>query len=130
MDLHVPVTLLYGGLTGLLVTLLGFNVSLLRLTKRIGYSQPVPPELQRTFRAHGNAAEWVPLGVVLLLMLELSGRVTRLPLHLLGGTLFLARALHAVGMLTRWRVSAVGATLNYLVLVVMAVLAVWFRFLP
>lgn len=127
MNVHVPVTLLYGGLCALLVTLLGFHVSLLRFTKQIRFSQPVPTELQRTWRAHGNAAEWVPLGIVLLLVLELSGRLPRFPLHLLGGTFFLARAIHALGMLTRWRVSIVGATLNYVVLVVMSVLAVWFR---
>ena len=128
MNVNVPVTLLYGGLCALLITLLGFHVSLLRVTKQIRFSQPVPKELQRTWRAHGNAAEWVPLGIVMLLVLELTGRVQRLPLHLLGGAFLLARALHAAGMLTRWRVSAVGSTLNYLVLVVMALMAVWLHF--
>jgi hypothetical protein len=126
--MNLPVTLLYGGLTGLLLTLLGLNVSLRRLSGRVRSSQPVPPELWRPWRAHGNAAEWIPLGLVLLLALELSGRVGRFPLHLLGGTFLLARALHAAGLLTRWRLSTLGATLNYLVLAVMAGLALWLRF--
>jgi uncharacterized membrane protein YecN with MAPEG domain len=126
--MNVPVTLLYGGLTALLVTLLGLNVSLKRLQGKVRPSQPIPPELHRAWRAHGNAAEWIPLGLVLLLTLELTGRVPRFPLHLLGGTFFLARALHAASRLTSLRSGTLGAGLNYLVLVVMAVLALWFRF--
>jgi uncharacterized protein len=126
--MNVPVTLLYGGLTALLATMLGLNVTMLRARRRVGASQPIPPELIRPWRAHGNAAEWIPLGIVLLLTLELSGRIPRAPLHLLGGTFLLARLLHAAGLLTRWRVGTLGAGLNYLVLAVMAVLALWFRF--
>jgi uncharacterized membrane protein YecN with MAPEG domain len=125
--MNLPVTLLYGGLTALLVTLLGLNVTRLRFSRKAGLKPPLPPELIRPWRAHGNAAEWVPLGLVLLLMLELSGRVPRFQLHLLGGSFLLARGLHAVGLLTRWRVSTLGAGLNYLVLLVMALLALGLR---
>jgi uncharacterized membrane protein YecN with MAPEG domain len=126
--MNVPVTLLYGGLTALLVTLLGLNVSLRRLKWKTRSSQPVPTELYRHWRAHGNAAEWIPLGLVLLLVLELSGRMARFPLHLLGGTFFLGRTLHAVGFLGRSRMSMAGAVINYGVLLLMALLALWFRF--
>jgi uncharacterized membrane protein YecN with MAPEG domain len=126
--MNVPVTLLYGSLTALLVILLGLNVTRLRMEEGVGSSQPIPPEWRRPWRAHGNAAEWIPLGIVLLLMLELTGRVPRFHLHLLGGSFLLARVLHATGLLTRWRVGALGAGLNYLVLAVMALLALWFRF--
>ena len=126
--MNIPVTLLYGGLTGLLVTLLGLNVTWHRTKEKVRATPPPAPGLMRPWRAHGNAAEWVPLGIVLLLALELSGRVPRFPLHLLGGSFFLARVLHATGLLTRWRVGTIGAALNYTVLLVMAVLAVWFRF--
>jgi uncharacterized membrane protein YecN with MAPEG domain len=126
--MNVPVTLLYGGLTALLVTLLGVNVSLRRLMWKVPSGQPVPAELHRHWRAHGNAAEWIPLGLILLLVLELSGRIPRFPLHLLGGTLFLGRTFHAAGFLTRWPLRAAGAGITYAVLLVMAVLAVQFRF--
>ena len=124
----VPVTLLYGGLNALLVTLLGLNVSRLRGALGVGVGTPLPEELVRPSRAHGNAAEWVPLGLVLLLVLELSGAGTRFTLHLAGGTLLLGRALHAAGFLGKSKLSTVGATLTYLVLLAMSVWAIVVRF--
>ena len=85
MPLAIPVTLLYGGLSVLLVTLLGVNVSRLRGTA-VGVYTPLPAGLVRAVRAHGNAAEWVPLGIFLLLLLELSAAGSRFTLHLLGGS--------------------------------------------
>ena len=124
----VPVTLLYGGLNALLVTLLGMNVSRLRGAHGVGVGTPVPAEMVRPMRAHGNATEWVPLGLLLLLVLELSGAGSRFTLHLAGGTLLLGRALHAAGFLGKNKLSTVGATLTYLVLLAMAVWAIVVRF--
>ena len=120
MPTAIPVTLLYAGLTGLLVLLLGLNVSRAR-GRTVGVTTPLPPELVRPVRAHGNAAEWVPLGLVLLLALELSGTAGSGTLHLLGGGLFLGRLLHAAGVLGRTKLSLAGATLNYLVVAVLGV---------
>ena len=78
-----------------------------------------PKQLIRPIRAHGNAAEWIPLGIVLLAILELS-HVSSLSLHVLGGTLLGARVLHAVGALGKNHATTIGATLNYLVLGAMA----------
>jgi len=128
MPLSIPVTLLYGGLNALLVTLLGANVSRARGTARVGLTTPLPPELVRPVRAHGNAAEWVPLGLLLLLVLELSGAGSRFTLHALGGTFLLARLLHAAGVLGRSKLSAAGAGLNYLLLLVMSIWAIASRF--
>jgi uncharacterized membrane protein YecN with MAPEG domain len=86
----------------------------------------LPAALVRPVRAHGNAAEWVPLG--LLLLLELSGAAGTFALHLLGGCLFLGRVLHAGGLYGRSRISIAGATLTYLVLLVMSAWAVVARF--
>ena len=119
MHLAIPVTLLYGGLCTLLVTLLGLNVSRLRGTT-VGVGATLPAELVRPVRAHGNATEWVPLGLLLLLVLELSGAAGTFALHLLGGSLFLGRVLHAAGLYGRNRLSIAGATLTYLVLLVMS----------
>jgi len=124
----VPVTLLYGGLNALLITLLGMNVSRLRGAHGVGIETPVPAELIRPLRAHGNAIEWVPLGLLLLLALELSGAGTRFTLHLCGGTLLLGRALHAAGFLGKNKLSMVGAALTYLVLIAMSIWAIAVRF--
>jgi len=119
MPVAIPATLLYGGLLALLLTALGADVSRRRAGAAVGVGSPLPPELVRPVRAHGNAAEWVPLGLLLLLVLELSGRPSTFAVHLLGGTLLLARLLHAAGVYGRNKLSTVGAGLTYLVLVVM-----------
>jgi uncharacterized membrane protein YecN with MAPEG domain len=128
MPVPVPVTLLYGGLNALLITILGMLVSKARAAADVGVETPVPKEMIRTVRAHGNAAEWVPLGLVLLLAIELSGAGTRFTLHLAGGTLLLGRVLHAVGFLGKNKLSVVGAALTYLVLAAMSVWAISVRF--
>ena len=123
----VPITLLYGGLTALLVTLLGVNVSRLRLVLKAG-PRDVPPEMVRPIRAHGNSAEWAALGLLLLLVLELSGAAGSTVLHLFGGFFLLGRALHAYGIYARSLMHMVGATINYLVLLAMSGWAIWFHF--
>ncbi len=127
MGTPVPVTLLYGGLNALLVTLLGVYVSLLRLKLRKYVGKELPRELVFPVRAHGNAAEWIPLGIVLLALLELSG-AGGTALHVLGGSFLLARVIHASGILGKSFVSTAGATLNYVVMAVMSGWAIWLHF--
>ena len=127
MAIPVPITLLYGGLTALLVTLLGANVSSLRLLLKAG-PRDLPPELVRPVRAHGNSAEWAALGLLLLLVLELSRAAGSTVLHLFGGLFFLGRAFHAYGIYGRSALHMVGALINYLVLLGMSAWAIWFHF--
>jgi len=118
MTAAIPATLLYGGLSALLLLALGLNVSRQRGVVKAGLGA-VPPELVRPVRAHGNSAEWMPVGLLLLLALELSGGPGRFALHLLGGSFFLARLLHAAGVLGRTKLSVAGASLTYLLILVM-----------
>ena len=124
----LPATLLYGGFTFLLVTLLGANVSRLRFAHKAYVGDPLPPELVRPVRAHGNAAEWAAIGIVLLLLLESSGAGGRFTLHLLGGSFFLGRVLHAFGVYARSPVQRAGVVINYLVLLAMSLCAIGQRF--
>jgi hypothetical protein len=113
MTMPIPVTGLYASLTFLLVGCLGANVSRMRgVTKAAFTTSPLPEAAFRAQRAHGNATEWVPLLVIMLGVLELSG-LSSMTLHLLGGTVFFARVLHAAGVLMKKPVSVVGATLTY-----------------
>ena len=57
--------------------------------------------LQRKVRAHGNFTEYVPLGLLLILALELMQGQSWL-LWLLGGTLTLARIAHAYGVINTY----------------------------
>lgn len=122
----IPVTLLYTGFSGILLMGLGLNVSRLR-GKGVGPGAPLPAELVRPVRAHGNAAEWMPMGLLLLLVLELSGAGSRFTLHCLGGTFLLGRVCHAVGLYRRNALATIGASLTYLLLLVMGVWAVALR---
>jgi drug/metabolite transporter (DMT)-like permease len=63
-----PVTALYAGLLGLLVLILSYRVSRLRLTYRVGTGDGGHDDLGRAIRVQGNAMEYVPLGLVLLLL--------------------------------------------------------------
>ncbi|CAN5355877.1 MAPEG family protein [soil metagenome] len=50
-------------------------------------------------RAFGNASEYMPIALVALILLALSGYPTW-SIHLIGGAFFVGRILHAWGMLT------------------------------
>jgi hypothetical protein len=125
----VPVTLLYGGLSVLLLNLLGLWVSAVR-NKHKAFVGNNPPEIVGAVRAHGNAAEWIPAALVLLLVLELSG-LPSLWLHVLGGAFVLGRLFHGIGLNAKapW-MSTVGATINYIVVAAMSLWAIVLHFVP
>jgi uncharacterized membrane protein YecN with MAPEG domain len=108
------VTLLYGGLLTLLVATLGINVTRVRLKLQVGADGAPPKPLFFAIRAHGNAVEWTPALVVMLLVLELSGAPS-LWLHVAGGVLLLGRVLHGLGFVTRLKTSVPGIMLTWVV---------------
>jgi uncharacterized membrane protein YecN with MAPEG domain len=108
------VTLLYGSLLTLLVTTLGMNVTRVRIKLQVGADGVPPKPLFFAIRAHGNAVEWTPVLVVMLLVLELSGAPS-LWLHVAGGVLLLGRVLHALGFVTKLKTSVPGIALTWVV---------------
>jgi uncharacterized membrane protein YecN with MAPEG domain len=126
-NMPVPVTLLYGALNALLTTLLGSAVSLRRLKTRVFVGDAPTGTMLRMVRAHGNNAEWAPLGILLLLLLELS-HAPSLPLHLFGGLLLFTRAVHALGMVGRLRTGVPNSFLHYGLFATMSLYALWLRF--
>ncbi len=119
-----PITSLYGALSGLLLLTLAGTVIARRHSARIGLGDGGDAVLARRIRAHGNAAETLPLGLLLLLLLELGG--TAGPwLHGFGAALLLGRLLHAWGLSGSGGVSFgryYGMLLTLLVLAGMVVL--------
>jgi hypothetical protein len=91
------ITALYAGILGILLVVLGFRVAMRRMDKRVGLGDGDDVVLRRRVRIHGNAAEHVPMAVLLLLINELVG-VAPTWLHAFGATLVVARVLHAVGL--------------------------------
>jgi uncharacterized membrane protein YecN with MAPEG domain len=58
------------GILGLLLLLLGVRIVQLRMQTRISLGDGDNPEMLTRMRAHGNAAEWVPIGLILLFLAE------------------------------------------------------------
>jgi uncharacterized protein len=90
----LPATSLYAALLVGLYLALAARVIRGRKGKRIDMGTGEDRLFERHVRAHGNFAEYAPLGLVLLLLLELQGRPAWL-LHALGLALLAGRALHA-----------------------------------
>jgi uncharacterized membrane protein YecN with MAPEG domain len=122
------VTALYGGLTALLFAGLSAYVSSLRMKHKTALGDNTEPAVLRAVRAQGNCAEYIGLIVVMLLLAEIS-RGDRTLLHVMGGSFFAARGLHAFGILAQQGMAGmIGATINYLVLFGLPLYVLYLRF--
>jgi len=115
-------TLLYVGLNGLILLTLAVLTVRTRVTTRTDIGDGDKDSMIKAVRAHGNAAEYVPLALILIGALEVAGAPSAL-LHGLGVALTAGRLMHAqglysslgtspgrlVGTLLTWLVYAVGA---------------------
>lgn len=98
-----PITSIYAGLLGLVFLALSMRVIARRRAAGIGLGDGGDPDLQRRIRAQGNCAEYAPLGIVLLALVEGAGAPAA-ALHVLGLLLLGGRALHGLGLsLGSWR---------------------------
>jgi len=124
MPFHV--TVLYAGLNGLLVLVLAGAVMRQRVRAGVEIGDGGSVELLRAQRALGNWAEYVPLTLILMGLLE-AQRTSLYLLHALGIALVVGRLLHAWGL---WRSSgrsfgrAAGIGLTWAVLGVASVAAI------
>lgn len=91
------ITAFYAALLGLLMMVLGLRVVHARWTRRIGIGDGGDADMARRIRVHANNIENVPLALLLLLLLELTG-VEGAWLHVFGIVLLVARLLHAWGL--------------------------------
>lgn len=123
-SLALPATLATAGMLGLVYLILSVRVIQGRYRHRVALGDAGNPELAALIRAHGNFAEYVPLLLVLMALVEVSGGPL-VPLAGCGAALVAARVAHAVGMAiprvpNPWR--AVGTVLTLLLL---PVLSLW-----
>jgi hypothetical protein len=91
------VTLLVAGLHGLLLLVLLWPIVATRRGRRIGLGDGGDPALLQRIRVHANFVEYVPFALLLLALLEIGG-LARIWVGVLGGVLFVARVLHAIGL--------------------------------
>ena len=89
----MPITMLYAGLLALVFLALSGLTIRMRGKAGVNLGDGGKPEMLRLIRGHANFAEYVPLILVLMALLENAGRSPTL-LHALGATLLVARLLH------------------------------------
>lgn len=97
MDLNLPISMLFAGLLTLLYFVLSVNIIRLRWRDRVGLGTGDSKDLKVAVRIHGNFAEYVPLSLLLMVLMESHNAASGL-LYGLGGVLFVARICHALGL--------------------------------
>jgi uncharacterized protein len=118
----LPVTALYAAILALILTALAINVTVHRWRTRVPLGQSGNSLMLRMVRVHGNAAEYIPIALLLMAIYELNGG-TRIVLHAFGSVLVLARLLHAWGLARTAAPSfgrAAGQLLTWLAIIVLA----------
>lgn len=114
---------LYAPLFALFYVALSINVIRTRRREKIGLGSGGNRAVERAMRVHANFAEYVPLALLLLLILEQSGG-NKLLLHGLFLVLLAGRLIHAWGVSQqnenfRFRVS--GMTMTFAVMIISSI---------
>ena len=92
----VAITALYAAPLAILFLWLSIRVIGTRRSELIGLGDGGNKSLMKRMRAQANCAEYVPIGIVVLALVELQGGPALL-VHALGATLLIGRLLHGWG---------------------------------
>jgi len=128
------ITCFYLAILALIFLVLGLQVSRLRRGNRVLFGDGDNRELRSAIRAHANFAEYVPIIVLMVALLEISG-LPALRVHLLMGTLLVARLMHPLGMYVgprtlQFQICRVGGISLTLVVLLAAAITMLSRFWP
>ena len=116
----------YLALLALVYAALAVNVVRLRRQNLAAFGDAGSPALRSAIRSHGHFAEYVPVIVLMVAMLEMSG-MAAWRVHLLMAALLVSRLLHPFGMYAKpgtlaFRIGRGGdVTLTLIVLIASAV---------
>src|SRR5690242_3537439 len=116
------ITGLYASLCGLLLVFMAVRVSYTRGKQRVDLGDGGKELMLRAIRTHGNAAEYIPISLILLFFLELQGSA-HLFLHVCRTTLLVSRLFHMQGLMTSSNLTPgrlVGTGLGCALIVVMS----------
>lgn len=122
------VTSLYAALLALLFVALSVRTLRLRRALRITIGDAGNPQMLRAMRVHSNFAEYVPLNLIVMFLLEAQGMHSAL-IHGLGLCLLCGRLSHAYGVSQpheEFRFRVAGMALTFTVLVAAAVILLIF----
>lgn len=112
------ITLLYAGISALILLGLSARVVGLRRKHQVGIGTGSVTALERAVRAQANFTEYVPLALLLIALLELNG-LDAVVIHGFGAVLVIGRVLHAQGLNRSAGTSAgrfIGTLMTWLVL--------------
>lgn len=124
----LTITPLYAGLLALWFLVLSYRVVQQRGHGGVSLGDGGDAEMLRRIRGHGNFAEYVPLILLLMLVLEAGGTTPRWLLHAMGATLLLARLLHGIALsfVADFRFGRFwGTLLTFILLLIGGLLCVW-----
>lgn len=93
----MAITSLYTSFLAFIFVFLSIRTLRLRRRLRIGIGDGGNEQMLRAMRVHSNFAEYVPLALISLFMVETSGASHYL-VHFLGGALLVGRISHAYGV--------------------------------
>ena len=102
--MQVTITTLYAGMLGVLFIVLSTRVMLWRFSTGIVVGDGGDETKLARIRGHANFFEYVPMTLLLILLVEMSGAEARW-VHGLGAGLVVGRVLHAIGM---WRQAGIS----------------------
>jgi hypothetical protein len=115
----ISITPIYAALCGFLVIILALRVVLQRRKNKVGLGDGDTKELKKAIRVHGNAVEYLPLALILLMLFEVNTGQT-IWVHIYGGVLVVARIAHAMGLTRTGGVSSgrfLGTLFTWLVII-------------
>lgn len=113
---------IYIALAAFLIVALARNVIALRRLHKVALGDGGNKELLAAIRAHANAVEYLPIGLLMLIVFELNQGPIWL-IHLLGSLFIIGRVIHANGIskaIIPRRI--IGMQLTIWLLIIMAVL--------
>jgi uncharacterized membrane protein YecN with MAPEG domain len=125
--IYPTLTAIYAAVLALIFMALTIWVSDARFRFRVNHGDGGNTELQRRIRSHANFAEYVPLILILVGLLE-AGGASPFTIHALLLPLVIARIMHPIGMVARdfsarqFTFRGPGAAVTWVVMVVAAVL--------
>ncbi|HKY91177.1 MAG TPA: MAPEG family protein [Nevskiaceae bacterium] len=123
----LTITPLYAGILAIWFIVLSMRVVAKRRAG-INLGDGGDPDMLRRIRAHGNFAEYVPLILVMMVMLEIGGVIAPWVLHAIGIALVVARVLHGIALAytQKWLFGRfVGTLTTFILLAVCGVLCLW-----
>lgn len=109
-------TSIYAGFSGLLLVYLAIQTIKARRANKVKLGDGGVFALQSAIRAHGNFAEYMPITIIMLFLLEYNGAPAWV-IHVVGAMFLVGRCIHAQGMLKDdlpKRVKGMGVTFTVL----------------